>query len=616
MNNRTASLSDLQLLTGRHLRKYWVKSLLLVILSFFAAALTSLQPILLAPALDASTFSSAKPAANISQMTLNNAGSSILTWLNISSPIDPLSLIFIVVVLFVIVGVFAALIEFLAHMLSSWIGANSYCDLQGDLYRHVLSLDMSFFFKNKVGELTSRFVNDVGETSTAIDLSLRQAFDSLLQALIYGGMLFRTSKSLALMVIFVCFLHYFINRFLKKYVQKTTAERSDKLADTGSMLSESFYNIKVIKSFSAEKKAEATFTNFLGNLREASMRFSFFKHIESPLRKILDSFALGIILILAFKSMQSGELSTSGFLLFMLIVKQTIAPISLFAQSFTRLIGGLGSARRILELFENHSQQKEGRNKVVSFNVSIDFKNVCFEYNSSQTVLKDINFSLYKGEVLAVVGLSGAGKSTLADLLVRLYDPIAGSIKIDGVPVDHYTIKSYRKLFGVVPQESLLNHLSIAENIAFGSKQISQSKIDYAAEVANCKDFVNRLPQKFNTLIGDRGVRLSGGQRQRISIARAVYLNPFILILDEATSSLDSESERSVQRSIDKLTKKTTAFIIAHRLSTIMHADRILVLNNQTIEAIGTHDELIKNSPTYSKLFKLQFRSPSRIKTQ
>lgn len=605
MNDMPNNVGGMGYLAWRHMSSYWRQSLLLVVLSLMGATLTSLQPILLAPALDISLSSGRAAATQISGINLNNIGATIIAWLDIGE--DPLNLVLLVVGIFFVVGLVAALTDFAAHMLSSWIGTHAYCDLQANLYGHLLSLDLKFFLKNRANELTSRFTNDAGEVATSLDVSMRQGFEAMLQILIYGVLLFQTSSSLALVVLGVSAIHFLINRYLKNRIQNSTADRFDKLADTGNMLNESFSNVRVIKCFTAEEKENQRFLRALDSFQRISLRFSLHKHTETPLRKITDSFALGLILIFAFRGMQAQELTPSGFLLFMVVVRQTIAPVSAFAQTLIRLHGGLGSARRVLELLHTRPEQRQGVRHLIDFKKNIQFINVSFGYDLHRHVLRKIDFTLNKGEVLAVVGPSGAGKSTLADLLVRLFDPQEGQVLIDGIPIEEYTIESYRQLFGVVPQESLLNHLTVAENIAFGERDASQGRLQDAARISNATEFIERMPAKFETLIGDRGVRLSGGQRQRIAIARAVYVNPKVLVLDEATSALDSESERAVQAAIDKILENSTAFIIAHRLSTIKHADRILVLNDGGIEAIGSSDELMQISPTYQKLYKLQF---------
>jgi subfamily B ATP-binding cassette protein MsbA len=606
------NITSMSALAWRHIFNYWRPSVLLILLSMIGATLTSLQPLLLAPALEISLSSNRTATKQINEISLNNIGETIIFWL--AMPNDPFYLVIFAVGIFILIGIMGAVINFAAHMLSSWIGAHAYSDLQANLYRHMLSLDLMFFLKNRANELTSRFISDAGEVATSLDVSMRQGLEAMLQILIYGFLLFKTSSELALAVVGVTAGHFFINRFLKNRVQNSTADRFDRLADTGNMLNESFSNIRVVKCFNAEEQENQRFRRMLNAFQRISMRFSLYKHTETPLRKITDSIALGVILILAFRAMQSHVLTPSGFILFMIVVRQTIAPVSAFAQSMIRLHGGLGSARRVLELLETQPEQKQGQRELFDFKNNIQFNRVSFGYDKQNPVLRDISFSIKKGEVLAVVGPSGAGKSTLADLLVRLFDPLEGQILIDDVPISEYTLASYRQLFGVVPQESLLNHLTVAENIAFGETNSSKEKLQNAAKISNATEFIERMQAKFETPIGDRGVRLSGGQRQRIAIARAVYINPRVLVLDEATSALDSESERSVQDAIDKILENSTAFIIAHRLSTIKHADRILVLNAGVIEAIGTHEFLMNESITYNKLYKLQNTDQESIK--
>jgi ABC-type multidrug transport system fused ATPase/permease subunit len=344
---------------------------------------------------------------------------------------------------------------------------------------------------------------------------------------------------------------------------------------------------------------------------KTTLEYSVFKNGETPLRRILDIAAIGVMLLLAFRAMQAGELTFQGFVLFMLVVRLTIAPISALAQALTRLQGGLGSARRVLEFLGREPVVVDGPRTDAQFKREIKLENVTFGYAADTPVFTGLNLTLKKGELLAIVGTSGAGKSTLVDLILRLYDPGTGRMTVDGVDVRQFNQESYRRLFGVVSQESLLFNESIADNIIFGRATGNDADLRRAADIANASEFISGLPEGFDTFVGDRGVRLSGGQRQRIAIARAIYASPPILILDEATSALDSGSERLVQQAIDRVLTTATAVVIAHRLSTILHADRIVVLDNGRIEAVDTHDALLATSPTYQRLYDLQFRSTS-----
>jgi subfamily B ATP-binding cassette protein MsbA len=610
---KTRNLSSLSHLVRRHLSRYWKQSVSLVLLSILAATLTSLQSLSLAPALEISLPSSKEsPALAIGDISLNNIGITFLIWIKELTGENPLYLMFFIALFFVLIGIIAAIVDFFAHMLSSWININANADLQLDLYRHLISLDLSFFLKSRTNEISSRFVNDVGEVTVSLDLSMRQMLESSVQILIYGYLLFQTSHSLALAVVAISVAHFFITRVLKNRIQSSTSVKLDKLADSSHVLNESLSNIKIIKIFSAEKLENSRFKKTLELLRAVSMRYSFYKHSETPLRKITDATALGLILVLSYTSFLSNELTSAGFFMFMLIVRQTIAPISIFAQSTIRLYNALGSAERVLEVFESRPEQKQGVSEIADFKESIEFKNVTFGYDIRRPVLNNINFKLKRGEILAVVGPSGAGKSTIVDILIRLFDPQTGQVLIDGVPVEKYSLNSYRSLFGVVPQESLLNHLTVAENIAFGRGEIIDEKLETAAHISNSAGFINNLSMRYQTQIGDRGVRLSGGQRQRIAIARAIYVNPRVLILDEATSSLDSESERSVQIAIDRILRESTALIITHRLSTIIKADRIMVLKSGEIDAIGPHSELIDSCELYRKFYEMQYEKTGK----
>jgi ABC-type multidrug transport system fused ATPase/permease subunit len=280
--------------------------------------------------------------------------------------------------------------------------------------------------------------------------------------------------------------------------------------------------------------------------------------------------------------------------------------IGLLAGAYTQMQSTLAASSRVIQLLELTPEVTDGTGTIASFAEGIALRDVSFSYGG-EPVLEHVDLEIRKGEVVALVGPSGVGKSTLADLVLRLYDPLQGVITIDGRDLRTLRQESYRKLFGVVSQEALLFNASIRDNITYGREGITEAEVVRAARVANAHDFVMEFPQGYDTVVGDRGIRLSGGQRQRVAIARAVAGHPPILVLDEATSSLDSESERLVQQAIDRAIQGATSLIVAHRLSTVLHADKIVVLGRGRIEAVGRHAELLVSSDTYSRLYRLQF---------
>ena len=307
--------------------------------------------------------------------------------------------------------------------------------------------------------------------------------------------------------------------------------------------------------------------------------------------------------------MEAGQLSFQGLLLFTFVGRLLIRPINALATVSLYIEAMSASFARINELFSIRPRVHDGHIQKSDFLQKIRFENVSFSYGERLT-LHNINLEIEKGEFIALVGPSGGGKSTLTDLILRLYDPAHGEIEIDGVNVKQLRMAEYRRCFGVVPQETILFNGTVRENIRYGREGLSAEDICAAAEIANAHDFIMLLPDKYDSVIGDRGIRLSGGERQRLSIARAVAHRPKVLILDEATSSLDSESEHLVQVALDQIVASTTAIVIAHRLSTVMHADRIIVVKNGRIEASGTNEELLQTNQTYQTLYERQFLKP------
>ncbi|HEU5263965.1 MAG TPA: ABC transporter ATP-binding protein, partial [Gaiellaceae bacterium] len=369
---------------------------------------------------------------------------------------------------------------------------------------------------------------------------------------------------------------------------------------------ESILSIRVVKSFGAEAFELERLRRAIRAVVGVNVKFGAYKHAEEPTRSFVNYLAEATLLALAAYELLAGRLAAPAFFLFLYVGRAIMTQVALLGSAYTSMQSTLAASSRIDELFALQPAVRDGTETPGEFTDRIALRDVSFDYGGER-VLSGVSFDIKKGEVVALVGPSGSGKSTLADLLLRLYDPVQGAITIDGRDLRTLRQASYRSLFGVVSQEALLFNATIRENIAYGRSEISDGDIARAARIANAHDFIADLPDGYETIVGDRGVRLSGGQRQRVAIARAIVGNPQILILDEATSSLDSESERLVQRAIDGVIRGMTSVVIAHRLSTVMRADKIVVVNGGTVEAVGRHAELLATNETYGRLYRLQF---------
>jgi subfamily B ATP-binding cassette protein MsbA len=401
-------------------------------------------------------------------------------------------------------------------------------------------------------------------------------------------------------------LHYGLTKGIQNPIRRHVADQFSAFAELGARLQESILSIRIVKSFSAEDHETNKLKDAIRAIIRINMKYGVFKHVERPTRETFNRLVEAGILLFAAYELISGRLDTSTFFMFLYIGRSIMAPISDMGTTFTGIQNTLAASDRVFELFSERPKVVDGPKKIVEFHKSIKIQDVSFAYEKRK-VLENINLEITKGETIALVGPSGAGKSTLSDLILRFYDPLEGSITIDGNDLRDLEQKSYRRLFGVVPQEALLFNTIVRENIAYGAEGLNDDDIVRAASIANANDFIMELPKGYDTLVGDRGVRLSGGQRQRVAIARAIVSSPQILVLDEATSSLDSESEKLVQEATSRIIERCTAIVIAHRLSTVLHADRIVVLDRGRIIDHGRHDELQERCKLYNRLCQLQF---------
>jgi subfamily B ATP-binding cassette protein MsbA len=336
------------------------------------------------------------------------------------------------------------------------------------------------------------------------------------------------------------------------------------------------------------------------------MKFGVYKHVEEPARTVVSHMVEAGILLLAIRELLAGRLPVPTFFLLLYVGRSAMLQVAQLAGAYTQIQATLAASGRVAALFAETPKVIDGIEEIAEFRERIALHDVGFAYDGDR-VLDDVSFDIPKGSVVALVGPSGAGKSTLADLILRFYDPDVGHITVDGRDIRTLRQDSFRQLFGVVPQEALLINGSVRDNIAYGREHLPDADVEHAARLANAHEFIMELPQGYATQVGDRGIRLSGGQRQRIALARALVGRPQILVLDEATSSLDSESEKLVQEAIERAIVGSTSIVIAHRLSTILHADQIVVVNERTVEAVGTHQELLERNTTYARLYQLQF---------
>ena len=512
----------------------------------------------------------------------------------------------------VVVAIFLKnLFLYIATYLNSPIRSAIINDIRADLFNKILSLPIDYFSDERKGDIMSRVTNDLQEVEISIVSFLETLFREPFTILISLIVMLKISPELTIFVlIFLPLTSIFIGR-ISKSLKKHSNAAQEKLSSLLSILDETIGGIRIVKAFNAEKQQKLKFTKENNSLFRVKNKINHRRDLASPLSEFLGVVVLCIVLFiggrLALVHPDSQTDTASEFIGFIAIFSQIINPLKSFSTAAYNIQKGKASLDRIQKILltEESIVELPNARQIRSFNKDITFKNVSFGYGN-KLVLHNINLVIPKGKMIAMVGSSGSGKSTLADLIPRFHDVSAGQVIIDGVDIKEYKLGDLRRLMGIVTQEPVLFNDTILNNIALGSGTIDEEKIISAAKVANAHEFIIRKELGYQTNIGDRGLKLSGGERQRLTIARAVLKNPPILILDEATSSLDTESERIVQDAIYNLMQNRTSIVIAHRLSTIIHADQINVLNKGEIFECGKHDELMALNGVYRKLVDLQ----------
>lgn len=481
-------------------------------------------------------------------------------------------------------------------------------DFRIRLHDKILELPVSFFTNSRKGDVFARITSDVGEVEANILNSLIDIIRSPIVIIITMGYLLYSNFQLTVFTLVVFPIMGTLISIIGKSLKKDTGEAQNELGKMYSFVDETLVGLKIIKIFDASPQIKKRFDEVLNRIRHLSLRLFKKKALASPVSELLGAITIGMIVYFGGRlAIQGKGLSGSEFITYIALFYTILQPLKALSSAISNLQKGEVSAKRIFEILDAdfHIREVEDAHEIKEFNKGVEFRNITFGYEEKE-ILKNFSISIPKGKTIALVGQSGSGKSTVTNLITRFYDVNGGEILVDGENIRNIKLSSYRKLFGLVTQDNILFNDSIRNNISLGKPDASLEEIQAAAKVANAHDFIMDLPQQYDTNIGEAGGKLSGGQKQRISIARAVLKNPPIMILDEATSSLDTESERFVQDALEKMMENRTSLVIAHRLSTIQKADWIIVMEKGKIVEQGTHHELIASKGMYNRLVELQ----------
>jgi subfamily B ATP-binding cassette protein MsbA len=501
------------------------------------------------------------------------------------------------------------LTTYMASYYMASVRVNSIKDMRAAVYNKILVLPLSFYSRQKKGDIMARITTDLQEIEVSIMNYLDVFIKSPITIIAYFAYMLGVSWELTLFVLCVLPIGGIVIGKIGKSLKKDSKEGQTRLANIIANIEETISGLRIIKAFNAidytNEKFEEQNSGYSKLLKSVHRK----RDLSSPMSELLSAVVISIVLWFGSTLILSGSASitAANFIAYIIVFSQIIPPAKSFSHGFYNLQKGMASAERVFEILDADEVifEKDNAKHITEFKDSIKYNNVVFRYGKDD-VLKNINLNIEKGKMIALVGESGGGKSTMVDLLPRFYDVCEGSITIDGTDIRDYKINDLRALMGIVSQESILFNDTVHNNIAFGMKNATREDVIEAAKVANAHDFIIQLENGYDTYIGDRGMNLSGGQRQRLSIARAVLKNPPILILDEATSSLDTESEKLVQDALSKIMSNRTSVVIAHRLSTIQNADDIVVLAKGHIVEQGKHDELIAKNGVYKRLTDLQ----------
>ncbi|MGB5528671.1 MAG: ABC transporter ATP-binding protein [Ignavibacteriaceae bacterium] len=609
----------------KYVKPYWKNLILIFILSLLYAVLNGLSIYLVIPLLE-TLFQEGGASQQVS--TTQNLGitssfipdflvdlkDTVSQWFtNFVYTGDKIDILLKICLVILIVFFLKNLFGYLQSYFMAYVEYSSMNDLRDTAYKHLHKLPISYFKKERVGNLISRFTNDISKIQDSISATFSSLIKEPLTIVVFLIIALSISWQLTLFAAIILPVSMLAIMWIGLKVRKQSTLVQRKIADITSVLQETISGVKVVKAFGMEPYENKKFVKETRSYLKTVLKIVRIRDAASPITEMI-SIIVGAIIIYygGILVLKSATISASLFMGFLLAIFQMMKPIKDLSTVNNRIQEAGAAADRIFEILDTVPDIKDSKDArtLGEFKNIINFTEVSFKYEDSEEwVLDDINLEVSKGDILALVGPSGGGKSTLVDLIPRFYDPIKGSILIDGEDIRNFTIDSLRSKMGIVTQETFLFNSSIQDNIAYGLENYPSEKVIEAAKAANAHEFIMQTPDGYETVVGERGVKLSGGQRQRLTIARAILKNPDIMIFDEATSALDSESEILVQEAIERMMKNRTTFVIAHRLSTIRNATRILVIDRGKILQAGTHQELmLKENGLYKKLYEMQFR--------
>lgn len=536
--------------------------------------------------------------------------------IDLANSLTPLQLLNSMILIVIVLWLLKSFFEFCQTYLMNDVSQRVIRDVKNIIYRKFLTLSMDFYSKNATGKLMSRITNDASIIRDSISTGLTDLIYQPIQLIIYISLLLFVkiyfSISWTLIVISLVLFLFVIYPVLRigKRLKAISRQSQEKVGEATMTLHETITGIRVVKAFSMEDYEAKKFADQNQNLYKLTMKQIKRMTVVSPITEFVGIACVALMLWVAAKEIISGALSAGAFIAFLAAILSVMKPMKRLTNVYAINQQAMAAAERIFETLDTKSSvvEKPGAIVLPKIHKNVRFENVAFRYETKD-VLKDINLEVPVGAVAAFVGPSGTGKTTLLNLLPRYYDVSSGRITIDGVDIRDCTIKSLMDQIGIVTQETILFNDTVAANIVYGSGAHTKDDIIKAAKIANAHDFIMKMPKGYDTVVGERGFRLSGGEKQRLSIARAVFKDPPILILDEATSQLDTESEILVQEAIDRMMAGRTVFVIAHRLSTIKHASTIYVIDLGKVVATGSHEELLHKEGLYKRLYDMQFKA-------